>query len=358
MPSGSLLDLPFDALLERLADLPVYRTEQIWRAVFRDLANSYESITTLPRAVRARLASDFPFPILDPITETRSRDQRTTKTLFRLDDGETIESVTMDYADRCTACVSSQVGCPIGCPFCATGQSGFVRDLAIGEIVAQVLHAARRLREERKTLSHVVYMGMGEPFLNYDGTIDSIRILNDPRGFSLGARSFTVSTAGIVPGIDRLAHEDLQVNLAISLHTSSDRTRERLVPVNRQYPIASLLAACKRYTAATHRRVTFEIALIEGVNDDVEEARAVAQLLRGLLCHVNLIRYNATANSSLKPSPRRRVDAFADALFEAKIPVTIRHNMGTDIQAGCGQLRARETARDATSKPTASPGSA
>jgi 23S rRNA (adenine2503-C2)-methyltransferase len=353
MASGSLLDLPYDALLERLGDLPAYRTEQVWHAVYRDLIDSHESITTLPRAVRARLTSDVPFPTLDPIAETRSRDQRTTKSLFRLRDGETIESVTMEYADRCTACVSSQVGCSIGCPFCATGQSGFVRDLAIGEIVAQVLHAARRLREKGKTLSHVVYMGMGEPFLNYHATLDSIRILNDPRGFSLGARSFTLSTAGIVPGIDRLADEGLQVNLAISLHASSDRARERLVPVNRRYPIASLLAACRRYTEATHRRVTFEIALIDGVNDDVEEARAVARLLRGLLCHVNLIRCNATGDSSLRPTPERRVQAFAEVLSDARIPVTIRQSMGTDIQAGCGQLRAREARSESASKPAA-----
>ena len=341
MPEVTLLDLPLEEVSARLADLPGYRAMQIWQAVFHDLANSYDAITTLPRALRARLAAELPFPVMESIDETLSLDTSTQKTLFRLADGETIESVIMIYPDRATACVSSQVGCPVGCPFCTTGLSGFVRDLTTSEIVAQVLHAARHVRHSGRRLSHIVYMGMGEPFLNYHATLNSIRTLNDPRGFALGARAFTVSTAGVVPGIDRFAEEPLQANLAISLHTAHNRLRDRLVPMNRRYPIASLLAATHRYTERTHRRVTFEIALIENVNDAAEDAASVARLLGGLLCHVNLIPHNPTAGFTPRRSPADRVRTFADILSQNGIPATIRKSMGTDIQAGCGQLRAR-----------------
>lgn len=345
MADASLLDLSFDALGKRLADLPPYRAEQLWQAVYRDLVDAYSAVTTLPVSLRSTLALEAPFPILEPLTENRSQDGKTSKTLFRLADAETVESVTMEYADRKTVCVSTQVGCPIGCAFCATGRSGYTRDLATGEIVAQVLHAARRLREGGERLSHVVYMGMGEPFLNYAATLGSIRILNDPRGFSLGARSFTVSTAGVVPGIDRLADEDLQVNLAISLHSAVDRTRAQLVPLNHRYPIASVVAACRRYIERTNRRVTFEVALIAGKNDAIEDAIGVARLLSGMLCHVNLIPCNAIEGSESRRSPHDRVTAFADVLSGAGIPVTVRRSMGADIEAGCGQLRSRRKAQ-------------
>jgi len=341
MPDPSLLDLSYDALADRLTDLPIYRIDQIWQGVYRDLADSYEAITTLPRSLRARLVKSIPFPVLDPILEEVSHDGLTSKTLSRLADEDTIESVTMEFPNRRTACVSSQVGCAIGCPFCATGDGGFTRNLTVGEIAAQVLQSARRLRVRGKSLSHIVYMGMGEPFLNYDATLGSIRILNDRRGFSLGARSFTVSTAGIVPGIDRLASEGLQVNLAISLHAGDDRTRDRLVPINRRYPLASLLAACRRYTEKTHRRLTFEIALLEGINDAAPHARAVADRLAGLLCHVNLIAHNPTPNAPFSASSADRTHAFAEILTRSHIPVTVRHSKGSDIQAGCGQLRSR-----------------
>ncbi|MFC2077550.1 23S rRNA (adenine(2503)-C(2))-methyltransferase RlmN [Candidatus Bipolaricaulota bacterium] len=347
MPDPSLLDLSYDALADRLTDLPVYRIDQIWQGVYRELAGSYETITTLPRSLRARLAESIPFTVLDPIDEQVSRDGLTWKTLSRLADEETIESVTMKFPDRRTTCVSSQVGCAVGCPFCATGNAGFIRNLTAGEIVAQVLQSARHLRARGKSLSHVVYMGMGEPFLNYGATLGSIRILNDQRGFSLGARSFTISTAGIVPGIDRLAEEGLQVNLAVSLHAADDRTRDRLVPVNVRYPLETLLAACRRYTERSHRRITFEVALLEGVNDTDRHARNVADRLAGLLCHVNLITHNPTPNAQFCASSADRIRAFADILTGSHIPVTVRHSRGSDIQAGCGQLRSqRETGAD------------
>jgi len=345
MAEESLFDLVPEELRERLVGHPSYRASQIWQGAYRDLAAGYDGIMTLPLRLRRELADALPFPVLEPVEELASPDRRTRKTLFRLGDGETIEAVTMEFHDRCTACVSSQIGCPVGCPFCATGQSGFLRNLTAGEIVAQVLHAARQLRGVGRTLSHVVYMGMGEPMLNLDAVLRSIRILNDPEGFGLGARSFTVSTAGVVPGIDRLADEQPQVNLAVSLHASKDSLRDRLVPLNRRYPIPRLLEACRRYLEVTHRRITFEFALIDGVNDGIDDARAAARLLSDLLCHVNLIAYNPTGGSSSQRSPRDRVDAFGRVLSAAGISVTIRRPMGLEIEAGCGQLRARRNRR-------------
>ena len=247
----------------------------------------------------------------------------------------------MDYADRATVCVSSQVGCAIGCPFCATGQSGFVRDLTPGEIVAQALFVARELRARGRRLSNVVFMGMGEPLANTDAVLAAIRSLNDPRGFGLGARSFTVSTAGVVPGIDRLGQEPLQLNLAVSLHAAEDALRDSLVPLNRKYPLDVLLNACRRYLGRTHRRITFEIALLAGINDRPHHARAVVERLENLLCHVNLIPANPLPERrDLRRSPPAAVHAFAEILTTSGIPTTVRDSRGAEISAGCGQLRA------------------
>jgi 23S rRNA (adenine2503-C2)-methyltransferase len=349
MADPSVLDLTFEELAARLSDQPGYRAEQVWHGLFRDLVSSYEEISTLPKSLRLGLTESIPLPILDLVTRTTSQDDRTAKSLHRLADDETIESVTMIYPDRATACVSSQVGCPIGCPFCATGQAGFVRDLTAGEIVAQVLDAARCTRRDGARLSNVVYMGMGEPFLNYDAVLRSIRILNDARGFALGARSFTVSTAGIPEAIDRFSREGIQANLAVSLHAGDDRLRDRLVPVNRRYPIDLLLDACRRYTETTHRRITFEVALIGGVNDSDADAATLARRIAELLCHVNLIPCNPTAGSASSPSAASRLRAFRKILEDGGVPTTIRESMGAEIDAACGQLRAK--ASDKGEKP-------
>ena len=234
----------------------------------------------------------------------------------------------------------------MACKFCATGQSGFTRDLTTGEIVDQVLTSARLLHSESHHLSNVVFMGMGEPLANYEATLEAIRILNDPRGFSLGARSFTVSTVGIIPGIRRLSQESLQVNLAVSLHTADEALRSQLVPINHRYPVAEIVRACRAYVRATHRRVTFEIALIAGVNDSDNHAKQVAEALHGVLCHVNIIPFNSIASSDWQASPNERVQAFAHIIESVGYPVTIRQSRGTDIQAGCGQLRAEEKGRE------------
>ena len=230
----------------------------------------------------------------------------------------------------------------MACKFCATGQSGFTRDLTTGEIVDQVLTSARLLQSESEHLSNIVFMGMGEPLANYEATLESIRILNDARGFELGARSFTVSTVGIVPGIRRLSQESLQVNLAVSLHTADEALRSQLVPINHRYPVAEIVRACRAYVRATHRRVTFEIALIAGVNDSDSHAKQVAEALHGVLCHVNIIPFNPITGSDWSASSSERVQAFAHIIESVGYPVTIRQSRGIDIEAGCGQLRAQE----------------
>lgn len=345
MSSVRLLDLLFEDLVAFLVELdePPFRAAQIWRAVFKDLASSYADMTTLPKSLRQRLESLIPWPHIDTLRTLASSDGQTTKLLLQLEDDETIELVVMRYAKRNTACISTQVGCAMGCQFCATGQSGFRRDLTTAEIAGQVLTAARLLQSESERLSNIVFMGMGEPLANYEATLRSIRILNDARGFSLGARSFTISTVGMVPGIERLSREKLQINLAVSLHSADDDLRNELVPANRRYPVVDVIRACKGYVEKTHRRVTFEVALIDGVNDSDSQARRIAAVLRGVLCHVNIIPFNPIADSTWLASPGHRVQSFAHIIESAGLPVTIRQSRGADIQAGCGQLRAQES---------------
>jgi len=340
----SLLDWSWQALQDLLASWgePSFRVEQVWRWVYRSLIGDFQGMSNLPAPLRARLAERFLLSPLSPLAETASSDGETTKLLFELPDGQTIETVLMRYSRRRTVCISTQVGCALGCPFCATGQSGFTRHLTAGEIVAQVLYAARAFRDEGTVLSHVVVMGMGEPLLNYDATLAALRRLMDERGLNLGARRFTVSTVGIVPGIRRLSAEGLAVRLAVSLHAADDALRDELVPVNRRFPLGQLLPACREYVARTGRRVTFEYALVEGVNDQVEQAGQLADLVRGLRCHVNLIPLNPTPGSLYRASSPAQVQAFHAALERLRVPATVRLRRGIDIQAGCGQLRSRQ----------------
>ena len=343
MNAQSLFDLERSELEEFLNDLGErsFRMQQIWHGAYIDLASSYDDITTLSKPLRATLTEQLPINTLEVVSTIESRDKRTQKSLFRLADGETIEAVLMLYDVRRTICVSTQVGCAIGCAFCATGKSGFTRNLSAGEIVSQVLHFARILASRGERITNIVYMGMGEPFLNYDAVMKSIRILNDHEGFNLGARSFSISTVGIIPGIERFTEEDSQVNLAISLHAGDDQLRTRLVPVNARYPLGPLMAACRAYVRKTHRRLTFEIALVDGVNDSTADAQKISRLLAGLMCHVNLIPLNPIPSSIFRPSSRERVDAFAQELINAGITATVRVERGLKISAGCGQLRER-----------------
>ncbi len=322
---------------------PAYRARQIWEGLYRHLWASPEAFTTLPKRLRTALAEDFTFEAFQPAATLVSADGETHKTLFRLPDGAQIETVRMRYVRRRTLCISTQAGCAMGCAFCATGQMGLRRNLTAGEIVAQVLYYARWLKQRGERVTHIVFMGMGEPFHNYEATLRAIDILNHPQGFALGARRMTISTVGLVPQIRRFTEEKRQVNLAISLHAADDDLRSSLIPVNRKYPLADLLAAVRAYTAATHRRVTFEWALIRGVNDTETQARRLAALLQGMLAHVNLIPLNPTRGFQGEASSRQRARAFCKVLTAAGIPCTVRLRRGIDIQAGCGQLAARES---------------
>ena len=364
-PTPSLYDLSFDQLQAHLADWgePAFRAKQIWAWLYVRLADRYDAMTDLPKALRDRLAATWPVGRLTPRIDLPSSDGWTRKILFTLPDGAPIETVLMDYDTRETVCVSTQAGCAMGCTFCATGQGGFQRSLTAGEMVEQALFFERELRRsergragqnDRETkraetkpdprstshrLTNLVFMGMGEPFANYAALLAALRRLSDPTGYNFGARRITVSTVGLVPLIERFAQEQLQVNLAVSLHAATNPLRSSMLPINRRYPIEVLLAACRAYIAATQRRISFEWALIEGVNDTPEQAQALAQLITGMLCHVNLIPLNPTRGYAGSASTRRRILAFRARLDAARIPNSLRTRRGLDIHAGCGQLQ-------------------
>jgi 23S rRNA (adenine2503-C2)-methyltransferase len=307
-------------------------------------------MTNLPLSFRTKLAGQVNLHTLTPVHEVKAKDG-TIKVLFSLQDGKTVETSLMKFPStggkhRYTVCVSTQVGCPSGCPFCATGQQGFERSLTPGEIIDQVLYFARYLQDksngrEGERIDNVVFMGMGEPLANYDALWQAIGMLNSPDGFGLSARSMTISTSGLIPGIKRLAGEKLQVGLAISLHAAENKLRDNLVPINKKYPLEQLVPACRTYFNQTGRRVSFEYALFNGVNDTLSQAQTLADMIRGMNCHVNLISANSTPNQTLQPSPRGHVLAFQRALKDRGINCTLRQSRGQDINAGCGQLRSR-----------------
>ncbi len=335
-----IYDLTLDELKEIFKEWgePSYRAAQVWQGLYQQLWNQPEEFSSLPLKLREKLAEHFHFKALAPERELRSEDGETAKTLFRLADERTIETVLMRYTERRTLCISSQAGCAMGCVFCATGQMGFKRNLSSGEIVAQVLYFARELKEQGEKVTNVVVMGMGEPLHNYDATMAAIDRLNDPEGFRLGERRFTVSTVGLVPKIRQFAAEKRQINLAISLHATRDEERSAMMPINKKYSIGQLIQAAKDYTEQTGRRVTFEWALIQDVNDSEEQARELAYLLKGMLCHVNVIPLNPTKKFAGQATTRKRAEAFKAALEKLGIPCSIRIRRGIDIQAGCGQL--------------------
>lgn len=336
----NIYDLNFNELASLLQTWgePAYRAKQVWGWVYTRFARSPGEMSDLPRALRERLAGELSFSHLTPEVEMRSGDGETVKRLFSLSDGRQIEAVLMRYHDRRTACISTQAGCGMGCVFCATGQMGFLRHLSAGEIVEQVIFYAGELHRAGDRLTNIVVMGMGEPFHNYDATMQAIDRLNDPAGFNFGARRITVSTVGLVPMIQRFAGENRQVNLAVSLHAATDDLRSEMLPINRKYPLAVLMPACRDYVQKTGRRITFEWALIQGKNDTPAQAAALADLTEGLMCHVNVIPLNPTHDFAGAASTRERAAAFRDALLRRGIPCTIRVRRGIDINAGCGQL--------------------
>jgi 23S rRNA (adenine2503-C2)-methyltransferase len=361
---------------------PAYRARQIYRQLYVNLARDPAIMTDLPLALRERLAAETQVGSLELVRLQSADDGLTRKALFRLPGGEVVESVLMVYPDRATACVSTQAGCAMGCVFCATGRLGLLRNLAPGDILEQVIWASRELQvlsDERRAMSNetsppsslvaqhslltnLVFMGMGEPFANYDRWWQAVERLHDPQGFNLGARSMTVSTVGLVPGIRRLAGEALPINLAISLHAPDDELRSEMMPINRRYPIADLLDATRDYIERTHRRVSFEYVLLQGKNDEPEHAVKLAELLSSgghggslegdregapLLCHVNLIPWNPIAGAPLSRSNRARVLRFQQVLQERGVACTVRVERGVAIAPACGQLAGVPTPADA-----------
>lgn len=334
-----MYDYSKDELAAVLVGEPRYRVDQVWQGIWT--ANQeLDAITTIPKALRAKLVEQFPSN-LDVANDVQSDHGATRKWVFRLSDGATIETVLMNYDDRVTVCVSSQAGCAMGCSFCATGQAGFTRQLTVGEVVEQVMYAARNAGERR--LSNVVFMGMGEPLANYNVTVEVLRRLHEHRGLS--ARHLTVSTVGVAPAIERLAKEGMALTLAVSLHSANDLVRDDLVPLNRRYPLARLHEACQFWITTTGRRLSFEWALIDGVNDTDQAVEELARYASSLGAHVNLIPLNPTPGYLVRGSTPERVRAFRDALVERGINATVRNTRGRSIDAACGQLAAVTNAK-------------
>jgi len=332
--------------LFRTHNLPAYRARQMIHGLTRQSIQSVDELTVLPQNLRRTLSSDYQVRTIEARAHLRSARDGSEKVLFALRDGATVETVLIrssgpERQERHTVCVSSQVGCPAACSFCATGLAGFTRNLSGPEIVDQVMYFAHQLRAEGKRVRNVVYMGMGEPFLNTGPVRDSIHRLTDPEGFGLGGRHITVSTVGIAPQIRKFAEWAGQVNLAISLHAPTDELRSRLVPYNQHFPIAELLASVNEYLDRSRRRVSFEYVLLRGVNDALTAAEGLARLIRPLggMAHVNVIPWNPFKEGQFVRSEGPDADSFVETLRTGGINATIRYSKGLDISAACGQLR-------------------
>lgn len=337
-----------------LSNQPAYRLQQAKRAIFFDLINDWSQASTLPKSLRESLNQQFPLPINGQIFSTQS--DPTVKALITLSDGVKIETVLLQHLDRRqTVCVSAQAGCPLACKFCATGQLGFIRNLTAGEIIDQFLFWSRYLKsvepredlnnqsstaQNHQLITNVVFMGMGEPFLNYEEVLKAVRIINEPDGGNIGARHISISTIGITEGIKRLAQEKLQVNLAISLHAPTEELRCQLIPASKKYPLSKIFPAVDAYLNKTKRRVMFEYLMIRGVNDSLKSAQQLAKLMEKPLYFVNLITYNQTGN--YRPSEIKTIKLFREVLEKAGVAVTQRYRFGQNIKAACGQLVAAD----------------
>ncbi len=360
---ASLFDLTREQLAAQLAEWnePAFRVRQIWSWIYQRFAGEIDEMTDLPKALRARLKETYALSRMTVVADQRSADNWTRKWLFRLADGSEIETVLMEYdGTRRTACISSQAGCAMNCSFCATGHMGLLRNLRAGEIIEQVLWVARALADGKPSeakntrLSNLVLMGMGEPFANYNHVMEAIKRVIQPEadgGFGLGARRITVSTVGLVPGIEKFTQEESQVNLAVSLHAATDELRSILVPVNMKYSLDTVVRASRIYLEKTNRRMSYEWALIDGVNDSVEQAKALVDLVNrtnpskfAKLVHVNMIPLNPTRGFRGHASNLEARERFREILDRAGIPNTLRLRRGIDIAAGCGQLKAEKAA--------------
>ena len=338
----SIFDLKLEDLTSYLEDngYSKFVSKQIYDWIYKKRVFDFDKMSNIKLELREQLKKDFDISMLKLVRRQTSKE--TNKYLFELDDGNLIESVLMRHDYGLSVCVSSQIGCNMGCSFCESGRLKKVRDLLPGEIVRQILMIEE---DVGMRISSVVVMGIGEPFDNYDNIMDFIRIINSPFGIAIGARHITVSTSGLVPMIKRYAKEDLQTNLAISLHAPNDELRNKIMKVNKAYNISELIAAINEYIEKTNRRVTIEYVMLSMVNDSEENANELADLLRGMNVYVNLIPYNETSHIEYKKSPNDRVMKFYDTLKRRGINVTVRREFGGNIDAACGQLRANEVER-------------
>lgn len=348
-------DYSLEDLTEHLQTLgaPGFRAKQLYNWAYENYVTSYDEMTNIPTKLQEQMAESLPFATMKLVDQKVTDNGDTYKLLYETFDGQVVETVLMLYSERATVCVSCQVGCAVGCAFCATGLGGLTRSLTAGEIVQQTIDAARQAKKLGRTLTNLVMMGMGEPLQNYVETMKFINIIHDPRGLNFGARRITISTSGIVPRIDALADEPLQLNLAVSLHAPNNELRGRLVPINGRWPVEDLLAACDRYIAKTGRRISFEYALMNGINNSDEIAHELGALLRGRLCHVNVIPFNPVEVLDFERPTVETIDRFAEIVSSHGVPTTVRYSRGVEIDAACGQLRARyEATRGTSGTPT------
>ena len=336
----NIKDYNLDELKEKVADLgeKPYRAEQIFKWIYVDNVTSFDDMTNLSLELREKLKNEFDLHIFKILKKQESKDG-TKKYLFDVLDGNAIESVLMEYKHGKTICVSSQIGCKMGCKFCASTGVKFARSLSAGEIVEQLLAVQR---DENIKISNLVFMGIGEPLDNYDNVMKAIKILNNQKGINMGARHISISTSGLVPKIYKLADENLQCTLSISLHSASNEKRSQMMPINNTYNIEELMKACKYYIEKTNKRISFEYALAKENNDNLEDAKALVKLLKGMICHVNLIPINKIEDGKYSKSTNENIMKFRDYLNEKGIVATIRRELGSDIDAACGQLRKKE----------------
>lgn len=319
--------------------IPSYRANQVFQAVYKEGKSNYDDIHVLPKYVKKTLKDNIPILSFKILSEQKSKDSSAIKSLVVFKDSASVEIVLLRFKDgRNTVCVSSQVGCNLNCAFCATGKAGFKRNLTTEEIIDQVLYFQKKLIKSDERVDHIVFMGMGEPFNNYNHIKEAIDFFHNPVTFNISKRNITVSTAGVVDGIEKIINDQPTVNLAISLHAPTQKLREKLMPIAKIYTINELIKACDKYSQKTHRRITYEYIMINDVNDTDENAHNLANLLRGKLCHVNLIQYNKVKNLRFKPSTAKRIEAFKKILEINQIPVTLRVSLGSDIKGACGQL--------------------
>ena len=347
--SKDIMSMTYGELAEVFSGkgLPGFRAKQVYQWLHCRLAASYDEMTDLPKALREQLAEEYPLNICTVAKKQVSAADGTVKFLYALHDGDYIESVVMKYKYGYTVCVSSQVGCKMGCAFCASTLGGFKRSLTAGEILSQVYTAQRELGER---VSHIVLMGMGEPLDNYDNVMRFIELVTDEKGLNLSMRNISLSTCGVVPKIEELMKKKLQLTLSISLHAADSALRSKIMPINKKYDVDELLAVCRRYAAETSRRISFEYSMLAGVNDSDECARLLASKLRGMLCHVNLIPVNDVEESPFKPSSPERIERFTEILAGSGITATVRRKLGSDIEASCGQLRRKMNKKGDKSK--------